>query len=65
MEEDSGQESGSSESGSGSGDLFTEVTTESWFGCLGNAIKSILAAVGLCVVYQKLRGQAPAPHPAR
>jgi hypothetical protein len=42
MEEDSSQESSSSESASGSGDSFTEVTSESWFSRLGNAIKGIL-----------------------
>lgn len=42
MEDDSFQESNSSESGSGSQDSYTEVTTQSWFSRLGNAIKGIV-----------------------
>jgi hypothetical protein len=47
MDDDSFE--GSTSSNSGSGDSFTEVTTESWFGRLGNAFKGIV--VGAIILF--------------
>jgi hypothetical protein len=48
MDDDSFE--GGSSSGSNSQDSFTEVTTESWFGRLGNAFKGIVVGVIILVI---------------
>jgi hypothetical protein len=50
MDDDSFDSGSSSDSGSGSQDSFTEVTTESWFSRLGNAFKGIVVGVIILVI---------------
>ncbi len=50
MADDSFDDSSSSDSSSDSQDSFTEVTTESWFGRLGNAFKGIVVGVIILVI---------------
>lgn len=48
MDDDSFEDSSSSDSGSG--DTFTEVTSESWFGRMGNAFKGIVVGLIILVI---------------